>query len=207
MFGRPILVEISRESRRSRRSQDRHDLLEEIYHLPNSSSSSHNQSSSSRFDRDSDSNRHSGYGSERSRRGSEADNVDRKSERHNRDRTPLRPGEYSRDVEPRSGNKRRHDHTLADARSSGEYHDGYRVLIHGLPDEIRWRELKELLRDVGPDPSFVDILGEGEGVAVLGSLSDADKIVRYYDGRVLRGKTLRLHVPHLSPTQSSPKHH
>lgn len=52
----------------------------------------------------------------------------------------------------------------------------HRVKILGLPGSAHWQSLKEFLRDVA-DPTFVDTLGRGEGIAEFMTAADADLVV------------------------------
>mmetsp|Transcript_11546 Transcript_11546/g.11561 ORF Transcript_11546/g.11561 Transcript_11546/m.11561 type:complete len:216 (+) Transcript_11546:125-772(+) len=67
----------------------------------------------------------------------------------------------------------------------------YRVRVSGLSGSVGWRDLKDMLREVA-DPAFVDVFGNGDGIAEFFAESDVDRVIRKLDDTRFMGNYIRI---------------
>jgi len=83
-----------------------------------------------------------------------------------------------------------------------------RLLIHGLPDNVTWQELKESLKQSSAPVIFSDTKADGTSVVEVSAQRDVENIVHTFDGQNFTSRsgirsTLRVTLENGEPVQIS----
>lgn len=63
-----------------------------------------------------------------------------------------------------------------------------RLLVHGLPDDVHWQELKDTLKQSVP-VVFADTKPDGTAIVELSTERDVDRLVELFDGKSFTSKS------------------
>jgi len=87
---------------------------------------------------------------------------------------------------------RREDPSRRGRRAGPPVRTNYRVIVEELSSSCNWRDLKDLMRTVGSQPTFADVYRDGTGVIEFESYDDMKRAVSKLDDTKFQGRRIYL---------------